>query len=82
MKLWEKLGDQVGKILDDVFVPEDVRAFLDEGRRAYLSKDYPRAIRCFREANKRRADIPEAHRMLGEALRENGELVEASVVLM
>lgn len=67
MGIFDRLGDRVGKIFDEVFVPEDIKDLIEEGRIA-LERDPQRAIAPLREAIKRRGDLAEARLLLGAAL--------------
>jgi Flp pilus assembly protein TadD len=73
MGLFDRLGDRVGRLFDEVFVPEDVRELLEEGRRALQGKNPQAAILPLREAVARRGDFPEARLLLGAALLATGD---------
>lgn len=73
MGIFDRIGDRVGRIFDEVFVPEDVRGLLEEGRRLMQARNPRAAIMPLREAVTRRGDFPEARLMLGVALLQEGD---------
>jgi tetratricopeptide (TPR) repeat protein len=67
MGLFDRLGDRVGKLFDDVFVPDDIKALLEQGKAALRAQDPQRALHPLKEAVSRRGDIAEGRLLLGVA---------------